>query len=165
MSALVLALSCTQTSRNNDLIGNTVQIPELMPTFRDGSFVATAVPDTLEKYGKGVLFYFGNEECQSCLVKKLPSWTAELTEAFPGIPIIYVFASDMALTNLPSCSELSPSAFFVMDLLDRFLKWNDFVPKKSSQRVYALDSKGKILLYGNPVGKESLKEQYLEVFK
>ena len=151
--------------RKVDPVGNIVQIPEKVPAFVGGDFKEFSFADTLAEYGRGLLFYFGNDECQSCLVEKLPVWTAELSETFPDVPIIYVLASDMALTNLPSCSESSPSASFVMDLRDRFLKWNAFVPKKSSQRVYALDSKGKILLSGNPVGYEALKEQYMAVFQ
>lgn len=157
---VVAFLSCksTRQSQIENLIGEVINIPRKLPSFKGGDFKAIFIPDTLKKYDGGFLYYFGNDECQSCIINKIPSWADDLAEDFPNLPIICVFSSELSQTNLPVSSKLAPNVSFVLDTMDQFLEWNEFVPEEPLLRMYALDSDGKIIVCGNVAGNDSLKD-------
>ena len=157
--------SCKSPSwqkKMENLIGRTVNIPKHISAYKGGELQVPSLPDTLMKYGGGIFYYFGKEECQLCIVSKIPLWTDHLVKDFPDIPIVFLFSNELLIDDMITCSKLAPNALLIFDHDDAFLKLNRFVPTESFLRMYALDSKGKILLCGNLVGNDDLKQLFME---
>lgn len=144
----------------NDLIGRRLSFPESLISYEMGDVTKVSIQDSLNKYGGAILYYFGKEECQTCLVDKIPKWTDELIASLPQVPIVYVLADNVEDAIPLTISKLAPTALILIDRGNSFLKMNSFIPRESFLRSYVLDSERQILLCGSLVGNERLKDLY-----
>lgn len=115
------------------------------------------------------IYSFLNASCGSC-VRKIKYWTTFSNElSLYNIPIILIIRSDdnfELLKYLINSKELKKFPYpFIFDKKDELMKLNHFMKESDDFKTILTDKNNKILLMGNPIANEKIKELYLKEIK
>lgn len=161
ISIVAFFVSCQSnySEKMKEVIGQTLtSFPELIQITPE-TFHKDVFPSLLVDNGAAVIFFFREDECQTCIMEKVPNWADKITEGISGVPVVFVFPTS-AGKDLITLAKLTPNAYVMLDKENLFAKSNKFIPKESFLRVWLVDKNGKIILCGNPADNPELAELY-----
>ena len=117
-----------------------------------------------------MVVYVDSTECSSCALSKLRFWNPLIAEAKKKqLDIDYVFIlapkkEDMEDVNVElEITDLQSSIY--VDTGFVFRKVNSFLPTENKYHTFLLDKDGNVILVGNPIDNEKLKDIYRKTIK
>lgn len=163
---LCIISSCNGSfeDRITKIIGTHLIFPSEMSCYVDGDNLTMSINNILPSDEEGVklVYYFGPEECQSCLLMKIQPWEERIKMLFgSNTNCVFIFSSQISISDLIVASRLSPDSIFVIDYHNSFHRKNKQIPKDQVLRSWLVDNNGLVLLCGNPAeGNDDLINLY-----
>ena len=161
--ALVLAISLVMSCRPNyeqkmrNLIGKELSFSSELVRLLPDSIDVSPFPSALENQKASIVFYFRSDECQTCIIEKIPDWAEKINEEFPDLHVFFIMpVSSSTAMELVAITKLIPNGSIVLDNHRVFSKENGFIPDEQFLRAWLVDSSGRILLVGNPADNPEL---------
>ncbi len=157
--ACIVSCQSNHAEKMKEVIGQTLtSFPELIQITPE-TIHPNVFPGLLVESGAAVVFFFQKDECQTCIMEKVPDWADRISESISGVPIVFIFPTS-AGKDLITLAKLTPNAYVMLDKENLFAKSNKFIPKESFLRVWLVDNNGKIILCGNPADNPKLADLY-----
>lgn len=117
-----------------------------------------------------MVVYVDSAECSSCALSKLRFWNpliAETKDKQVDINYVFILApkkEDMEDVDMElEITDLQSSIY--VDTGFVFRKVNSFLPTENKYHTFLLDKDGNVILVGNPIDNEKLKDIYRKTIK
>lgn len=117
-----------------------------------------------------MVVYVDSAECSSCALSKLRFWNpliAETKDKRVDINYVFILApkkEDMEDVDMElEITDLQSSIY--VDTGFVFRKVNSFLPTENKYHIFLLDKDGNVILVGNPIDNEKLKDIYRKTIK
>ena len=158
---LTVSVSCRSnySEKMKEVIGQTLTSLSELIQITPETFHQNVFPGLLVENGAAVVFFFRDDECQTCIMEKIPDWANKISKSVSGVPVVFIFPTS-AGKDLITLAKLAPNAYVMLDRENLFAKSNKFIPEESFLRVWLVDDNGKIILCGNPADNPELTELY-----
>lgn len=117
--------------------------------------------DSLLKQKLKIISYMDNVICSSCLDNILASWQDEIKSINENISYIIIVHSTDKKTILESSKSLSldyPIMYYESNIFGKVNKLEDLLARN---KTFLLDKDNKIILVGEPYGREKLSKLYV----
>lgn len=148
----------------DNVIGKELFLPDNMTIYKPFN---NYTYDSLEVISSKLkITTFINASCGSCIseINRWESFSKELAKF--NVPVLLIFESNdqfELLHYLCETGTVANSSFpFFMDIKNEYLINNSFMKTTNSMRTVLVDDKNKILLIGNPIKSDKIKDMYIK---
>lgn len=162
----VLFLSCKNKNATMEQIARMQSDVVVLPLdSMNNTGVSPCVP-RLDGYK--FIVYSDSSDCSSCSLRKLYQWDelSELSKRYgDGVQFIFIFSpskKNQGLFELAIRNVLSSSLIY-MDTINIFSRLNPHIPGERRFHTFLLDEDNNVLLVGNPLENEKIKELFWQI--
>lgn len=122
-------------------------------------------PNTVFREDKAysAVIYANSTQCTPCFIKKLKEWNDMITTANANVRFVFIIEPRQGESNI-LCDMLEESGFshkVLIDANNSFRKSNPHIPKDAMYHTFLLDEDNKVVLVGNPLRNNRIKEIFL----
>jgi len=138
---------------------------DMMCLNQDG-FISSYGNDTEIPYR--VIVFTGPDECSTCALNSLSEWNALLDlEKEKKVQLVFILCPEKS--KLESTIKIYQSSglehSILIDTIGVFLKKNQHIPEEAIFHTFVLDSKGNVILVGNPLKNPKIQELFEKILK